>query len=152
LYSVYFSVRLQQTAAQYLYVLARHYFWKDSVLTRSLLQHLPYVHLHDDHRHEGVVPYPGVDVRVTRARAGSCGCHDAYLVDLHWWGFARFRGNGPGTKYLSGYTIPRPSMIGALRWITWINPLRYGFAAVMGTYNSTCVSPMSFNGLFVESQ
>lgn len=31
----------------------------------------------------------------------------------------------------SGYTIPRPSMIGALRWITYINPLRYGFAGIL---------------------
>ncbi|KAK7033403.1 Brefeldin A resistance protein [Favolaschia claudopus] len=31
----------------------------------------------------------------------------------------------------TGYTIPKPSMIGALRWITYINPLRYGFEAVV---------------------
>ncbi|KAF5330227.1 hypothetical protein D9611_010600 [Ephemerocybe angulata] len=31
----------------------------------------------------------------------------------------------------TGYTIPKPSMIGALRWITYINPLRYGFEAVL---------------------
>lgn len=31
----------------------------------------------------------------------------------------------------TGYTIPRPSMIGALRWITYINPVRYGFEALM---------------------
>jgi ATP-binding cassette subfamily G (WHITE) protein 2 (SNQ2) len=31
----------------------------------------------------------------------------------------------------TGYTIPRPSMIGALKWITYINPLRYGFEAVL---------------------
>ncbi|KXN88770.1 Brefeldin A resistance protein [Leucoagaricus sp. SymC.cos] len=31
----------------------------------------------------------------------------------------------------TGYTIPKPTMIGALRWITYINPLRYGFEAVM---------------------
>ncbi|PPR00573.1 hypothetical protein CVT24_005458 [Panaeolus cyanescens] len=30
-----------------------------------------------------------------------------------------------------GYSIPKPSMIGALRWITYINPLKYGFEAVM---------------------
>ncbi|QRW13753.1 ABC-2 type transporter [Ceratobasidium sp. AG-Ba] len=31
----------------------------------------------------------------------------------------------------TGYTIPRPSMIGALKWITWINPIRYGFEALV---------------------
>ncbi|KAF9449781.1 pleiotropic drug resistance ABC transporter [Macrolepiota fuliginosa MF-IS2] len=31
----------------------------------------------------------------------------------------------------TGYTIPKPTMIGALRWITYINPLRYGFEALM---------------------
>jgi ATP-binding cassette subfamily G (WHITE) protein 2 (SNQ2) len=31
----------------------------------------------------------------------------------------------------AGYTIPRPTMIGALRWITYINPLRWGFEAVI---------------------
>ncbi|KAI5121205.1 hypothetical protein M0805_006006 [Coniferiporia weirii] len=44
----------------------------------------------------------------------------------------------------TGYTIPRPSMIGALRWITYINPLRYGFEAVIvnefHTLNGSCAS------------
>ncbi|KIP01968.1 hypothetical protein PHLGIDRAFT_130987 [Phlebiopsis gigantea 11061_1 CR5-6] len=31
----------------------------------------------------------------------------------------------------TGYTIPQPSMIGALRWITYINPIRYGFEALL---------------------
>ncbi|KAH9922740.1 P-loop containing nucleoside triphosphate hydrolase protein [Fomitopsis serialis] len=31
----------------------------------------------------------------------------------------------------TGYTIPQPSMIGALRWITYINPLKYGFEALL---------------------
>ncbi|KAI8989100.1 pleiotropic drug resistance ABC transporter [Trametes punicea] len=31
----------------------------------------------------------------------------------------------------TGYSIPQPYMIGALKWITWINPLRYGFEALM---------------------
>ncbi|KIM37032.1 hypothetical protein M413DRAFT_448754 [Hebeloma cylindrosporum] len=31
----------------------------------------------------------------------------------------------------TGFTIPKPSMIGALRWITYINPLKYGFESVM---------------------
>ncbi|RDB26885.1 Brefeldin A resistance protein [Hypsizygus marmoreus] len=42
----------------------------------------------------------------------------------------------------TGFTIPRPSMIGALRWITYINPLRYGFEAIMTnefrTLNGAC--------------
>ncbi|TFK22472.1 hypothetical protein FA15DRAFT_757994 [Coprinopsis marcescibilis] len=31
----------------------------------------------------------------------------------------------------TGYNIPMPSMIGALRWITYINPFRYGFEAIL---------------------
>ncbi|KAH9484099.1 Brefeldin A resistance protein [Psilocybe cubensis] len=42
----------------------------------------------------------------------------------------------------TGYTIPKPTMIGALRWITYINPLKYGFEAIMtnefSTLNGTC--------------
>ncbi|GLB42209.1 putative ABC transporter superfamily, ABCG family. PDR (TC 3.A.1.205) subfamily protein [Lyophyllum shimeji] len=42
----------------------------------------------------------------------------------------------------TGYSIPKPSMIGALRWITYINPLRYGFEAILTnefrTLNGTC--------------
>ncbi|KDR70391.1 hypothetical protein GALMADRAFT_254847 [Galerina marginata CBS 339.88] len=42
----------------------------------------------------------------------------------------------------TGYTIPKPSMIGALRWITYINPLKYGFEAIMTnefhTLNGAC--------------
>ncbi|PPQ74645.1 hypothetical protein CVT26_005690 [Gymnopilus dilepis] len=42
----------------------------------------------------------------------------------------------------TGYSIPKPTMIGALRWITYINPLRYGFEAVLTnefrTLNGTC--------------
>jgi ATP-binding cassette subfamily G (WHITE) protein 2 (SNQ2) len=41
-----------------------------------------------------------------------------------------------------GYTIPKPSMIGALRWITYINPLRFGFESVLTnefrTLNGLC--------------
>ncbi|THU77874.1 hypothetical protein K435DRAFT_812067 [Dendrothele bispora CBS 962.96] len=44
----------------------------------------------------------------------------------------------------AGYMIPRPSMIGALRWISYINPFRYGFEPVMTnefrTLNGTCDS------------
>ncbi|KAG6811150.1 hypothetical protein H0H92_008768 [Tricholoma furcatifolium] len=42
----------------------------------------------------------------------------------------------------TGYTIPKTSMIGALRWISYINPLRYGFESIMAnefhTLNGTC--------------
>ncbi|KAH9022163.1 pleiotropic drug resistance ABC transporter [Lactarius pseudohatsudake] len=42
----------------------------------------------------------------------------------------------------TGYTIPKPSMIGALRWITYINPIRYGFEGLISnefhTLNGTC--------------
>ncbi|KAF8638207.1 hypothetical protein AX16_010553 [Volvariella volvacea WC 439] len=42
----------------------------------------------------------------------------------------------------TGYTIPKPSMIGALRWITYINPLRYGFEVLLSnefrTLQGTC--------------
>ncbi|KAI0693726.1 pleiotropic drug resistance ABC transporter [Cytidiella melzeri] len=31
----------------------------------------------------------------------------------------------------TGYTIPQPSMIGALKWITYINPLKYSFEALV---------------------
>ncbi|QRV75743.1 ABC-2 type transporter [Ceratobasidium sp. AG-Ba] len=36
-----------------------------------------------------------------------------------------------GLVLYTGYTIPRPSMIGALKWITYINPIRYGFEALI---------------------
>ncbi|KAL0955420.1 hypothetical protein HGRIS_001666 [Hohenbuehelia grisea] len=42
----------------------------------------------------------------------------------------------------TGYQIPIPSMIGALRWISYINPIRYSFEAVMvnefHTLNGRC--------------
>ncbi|KAG6865226.1 hypothetical protein C0991_004284 [Blastosporella zonata] len=42
----------------------------------------------------------------------------------------------------TGYQIPKPTMIGALRWITYINPLRYGFESVLTnefrTLNGKC--------------
>ncbi|TFY79980.1 hypothetical protein EWM64_g4032 [Hericium alpestre] len=42
----------------------------------------------------------------------------------------------------TGYTIPRPSIIGALRWISWISPAQYGFEAIMAnefhTLNGSC--------------
>ncbi|TCD65301.1 hypothetical protein EIP91_002826 [Steccherinum ochraceum] len=36
-----------------------------------------------------------------------------------------------GLVLYTGYSIPQPTMIGALRWITYINPLKYGFEALM---------------------
>ncbi|KAI0043049.1 hypothetical protein FA95DRAFT_1631947 [Auriscalpium vulgare] len=49
-----------------------------------------------------------------------------------------------GLVLYTGYTIPRPSMIGALRWITYVNPLRYGFEGIMTnefhTLNGTCAN------------
>ncbi|KAF8497411.1 ABC-2 type transporter-domain-containing protein [Russula emetica] len=42
----------------------------------------------------------------------------------------------------TGYTIPKPSMIGALRWISWVNPIRYGFEGLISnefhTLNGSC--------------
>ncbi|KAI0930785.1 hypothetical protein AcV7_004877 [Taiwanofungus camphoratus] len=42
----------------------------------------------------------------------------------------------------TGYVIPQPYMIGALRWITYIDPLRYGFEALIvnefHTVNAAC--------------
>ncbi|KAG1855629.1 ABC-2 type transporter-domain-containing protein [Suillus subalutaceus] len=44
----------------------------------------------------------------------------------------------------TGYTIPRQSMPGALRWTTYLNPLRYGFEAILTnefhTLNATCTT------------
>ncbi|KAJ7261710.1 ABC-2 type transporter-domain-containing protein [Mycena haematopus] len=44
----------------------------------------------------------------------------------------------------TGYTLPKSSMIGALRWITYINPLRYGFEAIVSnefhTLKGSCAS------------
>ncbi|KAF8329222.1 pleiotropic drug resistance ABC transporter [Amanita rubescens] len=44
----------------------------------------------------------------------------------------------------TGYTIPKPSMIGALRWISYINPMRYSFEAIITnefrTLQGTCSS------------
>ncbi|KAH7904052.1 ABC-2 type transporter-domain-containing protein [Hygrophoropsis aurantiaca] len=42
----------------------------------------------------------------------------------------------------TGYVIPRPSIPGGLRWITYLNPLRYGFEAILvnefHTLSGTC--------------
>ncbi|KAJ7928748.1 hypothetical protein B0H13DRAFT_2181709 [Mycena leptocephala] len=44
----------------------------------------------------------------------------------------------------TGYIIPKSSMIGALRWITYVNPLRYGFEGDISnefhTLNGSCSS------------
>ncbi|KIJ13672.1 hypothetical protein PAXINDRAFT_170181 [Paxillus involutus ATCC 200175] len=44
----------------------------------------------------------------------------------------------------AGYSIPRFSMIGALRWITYIDPLRYAFESLLlsefHTLNGTCTT------------
>ncbi|KAI0298342.1 ABC-2 type transporter-domain-containing protein [Multifurca ochricompacta] len=42
----------------------------------------------------------------------------------------------------TGYAIPKPSMIGALKWISYVNPIRYGFEGLISnefhTLNGTC--------------
>ncbi|KAL0959811.1 hypothetical protein HGRIS_011492 [Hohenbuehelia grisea] len=47
-----------------------------------------------------------------------------------------------GLIIYTGYTVPKRSMIGALRWITYINPIRYGFESMVAnefhTLNGTC--------------
>ncbi|KAJ8508468.1 hypothetical protein ONZ45_g9277 [Pleurotus djamor] len=49
-----------------------------------------------------------------------------------------------GLVIYTGYTIPKRSMIGALKWITYINPLRYGFESVLAnefrTLNGACAN------------
>lgn len=44
----------------------------------------------------------------------------------------------------TGYAIPKPSMIGALRWISYINPLRWGFEGLVAnefhTLNGECAT------------
>lgn len=60
----------------------------------------------------------------------------------------------------TGYTIPQPSMIGALRWITYINPLRYGFESLLTnefrTLDGTCSSLVpqgpGYDGISIENQ
>ncbi|KAH9995929.1 ABC-2 type transporter-domain-containing protein [Russula compacta] len=47
-----------------------------------------------------------------------------------------------GLVLYTGYAIPKPSMIGALRWISYINPIRYGFEGLISnefhTLDGTC--------------
>ncbi|KDQ56615.1 hypothetical protein JAAARDRAFT_131673 [Jaapia argillacea MUCL 33604] len=49
-----------------------------------------------------------------------------------------------GLTLYTGYNIPKPYMIGALRWITYINPLRYGYEAILTnefhTLNGQCAT------------
>ncbi|TFK52827.1 hypothetical protein OE88DRAFT_1711701 [Heliocybe sulcata] len=49
-----------------------------------------------------------------------------------------------GTTLYTGYTIPRPNMIGALRWITYIDPLRFGYEGILTnefrTVDGTCAT------------
>ncbi|KAF8816092.1 hypothetical protein BYT27DRAFT_7248614 [Phlegmacium glaucopus] len=45
-------------------------------------------------------------------------------------------------SFYTGYQIPKPSMIGSLRWISYINPIRYAFEGLMTnefhTLNGVC--------------
>ncbi|KAK0449820.1 pleiotropic drug resistance ABC transporter [Desarmillaria tabescens] len=42
----------------------------------------------------------------------------------------------------TGYTVPKPSMVSAFKWISYVNPLKYGFDAIMSnefhTINGAC--------------
>ena len=38
----------------------------------------------------------------------------------------------------SGYSIPRPSIVKGLRWITYINPLKYGCAMALSFHEMRC--------------
>lgn len=48
-----------------------------------------------------------------------------------------------GAILYTGYAIPPPSMIGALKWISWLSPLRYTFEAILTnefhTLQATCL-------------
>ncbi|KAL0960159.1 hypothetical protein HGRIS_011794 [Hohenbuehelia grisea] len=65
-----------------------------------------------------------------------------------------------GLVIYTGYTIPKPSMIGALRWITYINPLRYGFEGVLAnefrTLNGSCAALVpqgpGYEGISLDNQ
>ncbi|KAA1475296.1 pleiotropic drug resistance ABC transporter [Dentipellis sp. KUC8613] len=49
-----------------------------------------------------------------------------------------------GLVLFTGYTTPRSFIPGALRWISWLNPMYYGFEALMAnefrTLNGTCTT------------
>ncbi|KAG9227093.1 hypothetical protein CCMSSC00406_0008293 [Pleurotus cornucopiae] len=60
----------------------------------------------------------------------------------------------------TGFQIPIPSMIGALRWISYINPIRYAFEGVMvnefhtldGQCSNLVPSGMGYDGVSVDNQ
>ncbi|KZV90437.1 pleiotropic drug resistance ABC transporter [Exidia glandulosa HHB12029] len=60
----------------------------------------------------------------------------------------------------TGYTIPKPSVPGALRWITYINPLRYAFEGLITnefhTLQGTCAGLVpqgpGYEGVQLENQ
>ncbi|KAF5378810.1 hypothetical protein D9615_006999 [Tricholomella constricta] len=60
----------------------------------------------------------------------------------------------------TGYTIPKQSMIGALHWISYINPLRYGFEGIVAnefhTLNGKCSSLVpqgpGYEGVSLDNQ
>ncbi|KAF8965800.1 ABC-2 type transporter-domain-containing protein [Flammula alnicola] len=60
----------------------------------------------------------------------------------------------------TGYQIPRPSMIGALRWISYINPVRYAFEGLMtnefhtldGSCSSLVPSGPGYEGISLANQ
>ncbi|CAE6479396.1 unnamed protein product [Rhizoctonia solani] len=70
---------------------------------------------------------------------------------------------GIGTLVLvlyTGYTIPKPTMIGALKWLTYINPVRYGFEALIvnefhglkGECSHFVPSGPGYEGISIENQ
>ncbi|CAE6532853.1 unnamed protein product [Rhizoctonia solani] len=70
---------------------------------------------------------------------------------------------GIGTLILvlyTGYTIPKPTMIGALKWLTYINPIRYGFEALVvnefhglkGECSHFVPSGAGYEGIGIENQ
>ncbi|ELU44170.1 ABC multidrug transporter, putative [Rhizoctonia solani AG-1 IA] len=60
----------------------------------------------------------------------------------------------------TGYTIPKPTMIGALKWLTYINPVRYGFEALIvnefhgleGECSSLIPSGPGYEGISLQNQ
>ncbi|EKM53332.1 uncharacterized protein PHACADRAFT_259626 [Phanerochaete carnosa HHB-10118-sp] len=60
----------------------------------------------------------------------------------------------------TGYAIPQPSMIGALRWITYVNPIRYGFEGLLvnefHTLDGQCASLIpsgpGYEGISIDNQ
>ncbi|CEL55831.1 hypothetical protein RSOLAG1IB_01843 [Rhizoctonia solani AG-1 IB] len=60
----------------------------------------------------------------------------------------------------TGYTIPKPTMIGALKWLTYINPVRYGFEALIvnefhglkGECSSLVPSGPGYEGISLQNQ